>query len=176
MQNLKTVSKLLSFILRHNPGSVGVTLDKNGWASADFLCNALEISYDSLVEIVETNNKKRFEFDITGELIRARQGHSIEVDLELKPIEPPLVLFHGTKAQFLSSIEQYGITRQTRQYVQLSALRTTADEVANRRSGNSIMLLIDSLKMHHAGFEFFKSANDVWMTKYVPPQYLRVLP
>lgn len=168
-------SKQISYILRHHPESVGLSLDMNGWVWVDSLCSALEITFDDLKEIVETNNKQRFEFDVSGTMIRARQGHSIPVDLELKPIEPPDVLLHGTKENVLDLILVSGISKMNRQYVQLSEMQQTAIEVATRRSGRSIILRIDAKAMYTDGYEFFLSANGVWMTEHVPPKYIFAL-
>lgn len=165
-------SKRLSYILRHHPESAGLTLDANGWVGVEALCSAVGIKYDELVDIVWNNDKKRFEFDVTGDRIRARQGHSIPVDLELKPIQPPDVLLHGTKGNVLDHISLQGILKMSRQYVQLSETRETALEVANRRSGLSVILEINAKKMHDDGFQFFKSTNNVWMTEHVPPKYI----
>jgi len=168
-------SKQISYILRHNPASVGLSVDANGWVWVDALCSALEITFDDLKEIVETNNKQRFEFDVSATMIRARQGHSIPVDLELKPIEPPDVLLHGTKENVLDLILVSGISKMSRQYVQLSETQQTAIEVANRRSGRSVILRINAKEMYADGYEFFLSANGVWMTEHVPPKYIFAL-
>lgn len=165
-------SKQISYILRHHPESVGLTLDANGWVSVEKLCLAVGITYDELVQIVWTNNKQRFEFDVTGELIRARQGHSISVDLGLKPVEPPAVLYHGTKEEFMPLIRVEGIRAMSRQFVQLSESTETAQEVARRRKGKSTLLTIAAHQMYIEGYEFFRSANNVWTTRKVPPKYL----
>lgn len=166
------VSKQLSYVLRHRPDKVGITLDEQGWTNAELLCQALNITYEELADIITNNNKQRFEFDITGDLVRARQGHSIPVDLDLPPVTPPDVLLHGTKDNVISKILKDGLSRMSRQYVQLSENEATADEVAKRRAGKSVILRIDAKKMHDDGFEFILSANGVWMTKHVPPQYI----
>src|SRR5271157_1542776 len=83
------ISKYLSKYLRHAPHELGLTLQPGGWVPVDDLLAAAEkngfpITYDDLVECVETNDKQRFAIDVTGELIRANQGHSVEVDLQLR--------------------------------------------------------------------------------------------
>lgn len=167
-------SKQISYILRHHPESVGLSLDMNGWVWVDSLCSVLEITFDDLKEIVETNNKQRFELDVSGTMIRARQGHSIPVDLELKPVNPPDVLLHGTKEDVLPTILSQGILKMSRQYVQLSESRETAVDVANRRKGKSVILRINAGEMAMDGFDFFLSTNGVWMTEHVPPEYIVV--
>ena len=126
MQSRSTrVSKYLSKYLRHAPDELGLTLQPGGWVPVDDLLSAagrhgFPISYDELVEVVETNDKQRFSFDASGELIRANQGHSVEVDLQLEEREPPEVLYHGTVERFLPSILAGGLNKGKRHHVHLS--------------------------------------------------------
>lgn len=142
----------------------------------DDLLNAAEkkgfsITYDDLVECVETNDKQRFAIDVTGELIRANQGHSIEVDLRLEEREPPVTLYHGTVERFLPSILQEGLVRGKRHHVHLSKNLETARKVGSRR-GKPAILKVDAGRMHREGHRFLLSANGVWLTDAVPPSYL----
>lgn len=169
-------SKFLSFVLRHNPGSVGLTLDANGWVPvADLLegCkrNGTPLTLDQLKDVVATNEKKRFAFSDDGTKIRASQGHSIEVDLDYKPAEPPDFLFHGTATRFLDAIHSEGLTKQGRHHVHLSADMKTATAVGQRH-GKPVVLTVDAKKMHEAGHKFFLSANGVWLTDAVTPEFL----
>lgn len=173
---ITNLPKQLSYILRHNPESVGLSLDVNGWVRVTDLCTTLDITDAELSTIVEDNTKQRFEFDITGEMIRARQGHSLKVDLGLKPKEPPDVLLHGTKDGVVRDILKDGISKMTRQYVQLSRHHDVAKEVAQRRKGKSAMLEINAKRMFADGYQFFRSSNGVWMTDNVPPKYIKVVP
>ena len=135
---LTRVSKYLSKYLRHAPHELGLTLQPGGWVPVDDLLAAAHdhgfpISYDELVECVETNDKRRFSFDATGELIRANQGHSVEVDLQLEEREPPEVLYHGTVERFLPSILAGGLNKGRRHHVHLSKDVETARKVGARR-------------------------------------------
>lgn len=173
--NLKSLSKFLSLVLRHDPSKIGVTLDKNGWVDIDTLLNALQnhgttINRETLIKIVETDNKKRYA--IQDNKIRASQGHSIEVDLELKPITPPDILYHGTQADYVYSIMRNGLKPGSRQYVHMSSNLSTAQTVGNRRGTNSTILTIDAKTAHKDGIKFFKSENDVWLVKHMPNYYL----
>jgi putative RNA 2'-phosphotransferase len=173
---LVTVSKFLAKHLRHAPDALGLTLQPGGWVSVDDLLAASEraglaISYDELIECVETNDKKRFSFDDTGDLIRANQGHSVELDLQLEEKEPPIVLFHGTVERFLASIMAEGLKRGKRHHVHLSKDLETARKVAARR-GKPVILQVDAAAMCADGFRFFLSANGVWLTESVPPAFL----
>jgi putative RNA 2'-phosphotransferase len=129
------------------------------------------ISYDELVECVETNDKRRFAFDVSGEMIRANQGHSVEVDLQLEEREPPEFLYHGTVERFLTSILEEGLIRGRRHHVHLSKDVETARKVGSRR-GKPVILKVDAGRMHRDGHEFRLSANGVWLTDSVPPGYL----
>lgn len=167
------LSRLLSKVLRHSPESIGITLDKNGWVEVQELlkCIGERITLEDLVYIVANNNKKRFEFSTDQKRIRACQGHSIEVDLELKPVSPPDVLYHGTATKTIEYIKRDGIIKMNRNHVHLSADYNTAHNVGQRHGKPSI-LLIDAQKMHEHGMEFFTSTNHVWLTDFVPKEYI----
>ena len=173
---LVRLSKYLAKHLRHAPHELGLTLQPGGWVPVDDLLNAARrhgfpISYDDLVECVETNDKQRFAFDVSGELIRANQGHSVEVDLQLEEREPPETLYHGTVERFLPSILKDGLIRGKRHHVHLSKDVETATKVGARR-GKPVILKVDAGRMHRDGHKFFLSANGVWLTDAVPPGYL----
>jgi putative RNA 2'-phosphotransferase len=175
-RRLVTVSKFLAKHLRHAPDALGLTLQSGGWVSVDALLAAstragFAISYDELIECVETNDKKRFSFDDTGDLIRANQGHSVEVDLQLEAKQPPEVLYHGTVERFLASILAEGLKKGKRHHVHLSRDEETARKVGARR-GKPILLKVDAGRMHAEGFTFFVSVNGVWLTDAVPSRFL----
>lgn len=175
---MKSLSKRLSYILRHAPESIGLTLDAHGWASVDELiakCAAagLSITWEQLAEAVATNDKKRFSFSEDGLRIRAAQGHSIEVDLGLGAIEPPALLYHGTATRFLPSIRAKGLVPGSRQQVHLSADAATATKVGARH-GKPVVLTVAAGAMHAAGLKFFRADNGVWLTDRVPPEFLSV--
>ncbi|WP_422930009.1 RNA 2'-phosphotransferase [Singulisphaera sp. PoT] len=175
-KRLVTISKYLAKYLRHAPQDLGLELQPGGWVSVDDLLAAaakhgFTIPYDDLVEVVEINDKRRFSFDDTGDLIRANQGHSVEVDLQLSPADPPETLYHGTVDRFLSSILEQGLIRGKRHHVHLSKDVETARRVGSRR-GKPVILLVASGRMQADGHAFYVSANDVWLTDAVPPGYL----
>lgn len=165
------LSKRLARHLRHDPAALGLTLSPDGWAPVDALLRALAISREQLDEVVETNNKRRFAFDETGTRIRASQGHSISVDLGLPDAAPPEVLYHGTVAKFLDAILREGLRPMKRHAVHLSATVETARTVGARR-GKPVLLHVDAAAMAGAGHAFQVSANGVWLTASVPPEYL----
>lgn len=176
---MKAVSKLLSLVLRHHPEKVGVQLDERGWVSVCALVEGFqkhghpEFTLETLDEIVRTNDKKRFEYDVTATMIRACQGHSVNVDLGLTPAEPPIVLYHGTVGQNVKSIQEKGIVRGSRVHVHLSVDKETAVSVGLRR-GRPVILTILAQAMHRAGLPFYRAANGVWLTDYVPAEYIEV--
>jgi putative RNA 2'-phosphotransferase len=176
--NTKHISKFLSLVLRHKPQEIGLTLDQNGWASVSELltrlnANGSPVTMDLLEEIVDTNNKKRFAFNEDRTQIRASQGHSIEVDLDLQACEPPALLFHGTAEKNLASILATGLKKQNRQHVHLSDNTDTAKNVGGRH-GKPVVLHVNAAQMQKDGFIFFLSANQVWLTDEVPPVYLSI--
>src|SRR5579871_5169920 len=150
-----TISKFLAKHLRHAPDVLGLTLQPGGWVPVDNLLAASErigfsIAYDELIECVETNDKKRFSFDDTGDLIRANQGHSVEVDLQLQEKQPPEILFHGTAERFLASIMVEGLKKGKRHHVHLSRDTETARKVGARR-GKPVILTVAAGKMQSEG-------------------------
>lgn len=169
-------SRRLSLVLRHRPDSVGLELDEHGWvAVGDLLtglaAHGLRLDRAELERIVATSDKQRFAFDQTGERIRANQGHSVVVDLGLRPSAPPPLLFHGTVARFLPAIAREGLNPGSRQHVHLSADVATAERVGRRR-GMPVVLGVDSGTMSADAAEFFLSVNGVWLTGHVPARYL----
>ena len=172
-------SKYLARHLRHQPEALGLTLDPGGWVAVDALLatmrrHGVELSRAELEEIVARNNKQRFSFDETGTRIRANQGHSIPVDLQLAPATPPDALYHGTSKATIGPILREGLQKMRRQHVHLSRDKATAIKVGSRH-GAPIVLLVDAAAMARDGYRFFLSDNGVWLTDHVPPQYLRVL-
>jgi putative RNA 2'-phosphotransferase len=175
-KNIVKLSKFLSLILRHQPEVIGLSLDENGWADVTQLIELANhkgtaLTLPLLEEIVATNDKKRFAFNADKSKIRASQGHSITVDLALTPQQPPAYLFHGTATRFLESIRAQGLLPGSRQHVHLSADESVAMNVGQRH-GKPVVLKVDSGKMAQAGYEFFLSENQVWLTATVPPEYL----
>lgn len=171
-------SKFLSYVLRHKPGAIGLTLDDQGWASIDELIDkanqsgeVTSLDRDLIQTVVETNDKKRFVISNDGQRIRAAQGHSIDVDLQLKPVEPPEFLYHGTATRFLDSILKEGLKPQQRQYVHLSKDIETATKVG-QRYGKPVVLTIKSLLMYEQGFKFHLAENGVWLTERIPIDFI----
>jgi len=170
------LSKLLSYTLRHKPEEYGIELDENGWASIDELIKKLsahneDINFEILQHIVDTNNKKRFAFNEDFTKIRASQGHSVDVELGYSEKQPPAILYHGTVEKFLSSILTAGLQKMQRHHVHLSADRTTAIKVGERR-GKPIILEIKAREMFTAGYKFYISDNGVWLTDHVPVNFI----
>ncbi len=175
-KTLTDFSKFLSFVLRHEPGAIGLTLDRNGWVEIDRLVeqcrsHGTPLSREILEAIVRTSPKQRFTLSNDGQRVRANQGHSIEVDLGYSPAQPPELLFHGTVASSLPSIRSEGLKRMERHHVHLSPDVASAKAVGLRR-GEPVVLRIDAAGMHRDGHTFFVSANGVWLTDRVPPDYI----
>ncbi len=167
------VSKRLSYVLRHRPDSVGLTLDEAGWVDVEALLAALRISRAELDHVVATNDKRRFAFDRTGTRIRASQGHSHPVELGYEAAAPPAELFHGTVERFLPAIRAEGLGSGNRHAVHLSADAATARAVGARR-GRPVVLRVDAAALAATGVRFTRSANGVWLVAAVPPEYLSV--
>jgi len=177
--NSTRLSKRLAYVLRHDPGSIGLTLDPAGWVDVDELLGALAargtvVSRARLDRLVAESDKQRFAFDEPGRRIRANQGHSTRVDLGYAPRTPPSVLFHGTPVRNLAAIRVEGLKRGGRHAVHLSQDEGTARRVGERR-GRAVVLRVDAAGMAAAGAEFTRSTNDVWLVAGVPPAYLTVL-
>lgn len=179
MKDLTNTSKYLSLILRHKPEVIGITLDEHGWANVDDLIKGIfktnNMNMEILEEIVRTDNKQRYSFNEDKTLIRANQGHSIPVDVELEELVPDDVLYHGTSIKYVDSIEKIGLIPKSRLYVHLSEMYDTAMNVGMRH-GEPAIYMIDTMLMHKDEYRFYKSVNGVWLTKEVPAKYLtRVL-
>ncbi len=168
-------SKFIALILRHKPEVIGITLDDHGWADVQALLAGVNrtrpLTMAQLEEIVRTDSKQRYAFNEDHTRIRANQGHSLPVDVELTPAAPPAVLYHGTGEKYLPFILREGLLPRTRLFVHLSADTATAENVG-KRHGKPVVLRIDAGQMAADGYAFFLSANGVWLTKQVPVQYL----
>lgn len=174
---LVKISKYLSKHLRHTPERIGIKLIEGGWVSVDELLTAcakdnFSITRPELNEVVEKNSKKRFSFDSTGKLIRANQGHSVEVDLQLEPQIPPDVLYHGTGKGAVEIILRTGLSKMSRHHVHLSIDIPTARNVG-KRHGSPVVFAVDAAAMYADGDRFYCSDNGVWLVDCVPPQYLK---
>jgi len=172
-------SRFLSLVLRHKPETIGIELDKNGWITVDILLKRMnafgkKIDFETLENMVATNNKKRFAFNEDKSKIRANQGHSIKIELGYKAQKPPKILFHGTAKHFVESIFKTGIEKRNRHHVHLSKDKETAVNVGSRH-GKPVVFEVLTEEMHQKGSEFFISQNGVWLTKHVPSEYLRMI-
>ncbi|MEM9930109.1 MAG: RNA 2'-phosphotransferase [Bacteroidota bacterium] len=175
-KTLKRTSKKISLVLRHKPEAIGLTLDTNGWTTVEHLLERMAatgtpLTREELQTIVVNNDKQRFRFNPDGTKIRANQGHSIDIDLQLTPVPPPAVLYHGTATRAVPSIKKTGLRSQQRQHVHLSLELETAVAVGGRH-GKPIVFQVDAAGMARDGYTFFCSDNGVWLTASVPPKYL----
>ncbi|MDC9606318.1 RNA 2'-phosphotransferase [Xenorhabdus griffiniae] len=174
------ISKFLSYVLRHQPESIGLVLDSEGWADIGTLIKCAanhgkRLNYAIIEKIVDTNDKKRFAISVDQKRIRAVQGHSTQkVDIRYQEKTPPEILYHGTATRFLDSIFKQGLVAGTRHYVHLSAEKSTAIKVGQRH-GKVIILKIDTQLMYEQGFKFYQADNGVWLTKTVPVKYISVI-
>ncbi|MGB4811817.1 MAG: RNA 2'-phosphotransferase [Methylophilaceae bacterium] len=171
------ISKFLSLVLRHQPETIGIELDQNGWTDVVILIkkannNGLNIDFKTLKHIVETNSKKRFAFNAALDRIRASQGHSIDIALGYTHQKPPEILYHGTGEKSVQLILDTGIEKRSRQHVHLSSNIETAIKVGQRH-GKPFVFKVLSEQMYHDKFEFFISDNGVWLTDRVPTKYLK---
>ena len=175
MNVLNEISKYIALILRHKPETIGISLDEHGWANVDELIHGINKEYtftfDNLETIVNTDNKQRYSFNEDKTLIRANQGHSIPVDVELEETFPPDILWHGTGEKYVDSIDQQGLISKSRLYVHLSSDIDTATKVGSRH-GKPVVYVVDTKSMVKDGYKFYLSVNKVWLTKCVPVRYL----
>ena len=173
------LGRFLSLVLRHNPDAAGITLDERGWADVAELLDGVrgtgrQIDMETLERIVRENNKQRYAFNADHTKIRANQGHSIQVDIELREAKPPRYLYHGTAERFLLAIQAEGIRKMDRQHVHLSGDYRTALAVG-RRHGVPVVLRVDAAAMAQTGATFYRSENGVWLCEYVPSKYFTVV-
>ena len=171
-------SRFLCYVLRHRPDAIGLTLDRHGFADIAELLHRLQdtrhaLRREQLDDIVATDDKQRYRISDDGRRIRCVQGHSVAIDLGLTPAVPPMQLFHGTAARFLSAIREQGLLPRKRQHVHLSVDATSAAHTGARH-GEPVVLIVDSGAMHERGHTFLRADNGVWLTAAVPPDFLRL--
>lgn len=180
LKSIDKISKFLSYILRHKPEAIEITLDNEGWVNIDFLIKQTQkhgelLNKELLMQVVSTNDKKRFTISDDGLNIRATQGHSTkQVDIQYQEQMPPESLYHGTATRFLNSIKEKGLIAGSRQYVHLSSNEETAISVGERH-GKPIILKINSILMYQKGFKFYLADNNVWLTKHVPNNFFTLI-
>jgi putative RNA 2'-phosphotransferase len=175
---LVKISKYLSRHLRHEPDRIDIQLAPGGWVPVSELLDACQkynfpVQLAELKQVVAENNKQRFSFDETGTLIRANQGHSVEIDLQLEPAVPPNILYHGTGSGAVESILSAGIQKMSRHHVHLSIDIQTARKVGARH-GIPVIFSVDATAMHGDGYTFYCSENGVWLVDFVPQNYLKL--
>lgn len=174
---MQKLSIFISLILRHKPEVIGISLNEHGWADVNELLEGINrsgkytIDMHILEEIVRTDNKQRYSFNEDKTMIRANQGHSIPVDVELEEAIPPEYLYHGTGTRSVPSIREQGLLHGKRLYVHLSKDTETA-QIVGKRHGEPHIFRVKSGEMQRQGFVFYLSKNGVWLTKHVPPQFL----
>lgn len=174
---LRQTSKFLSYVLRHNPGTLGLSLDPGGWADVQPLierarAEGRSLSRSRIEHVMAAGDKTRFTFSADGDKIRATYGHSVDVDLDLVPTAPPDELYHGTARAALSSIRAEGLRPQSRQYVHLSTTPDAAEAVGGRH-GTPVVLTVDAPGLHAEGHALYCSTDGVWLTRRVPPAFLQ---
>lgn len=172
MTELIHKEKRLAYLLRHD---IQYAFDAYGWREVSDLVANHGFSQEELTSIVTNSNKQRFEFSEDGLFLRARQGHSIPVDVELAKAKPPEYLYHGTVATNLPSIMEKGLVPMSRQHVHLSIDESTALKVGSRRKGDVVVLKVAAHRMWEDGHQFWLSRNNVWLTEAVPPKYLEII-
>ena len=176
-KQITSISKFLSLILRHQPETIGLQLDQNGWADVKTIIekanvHGVQIELDTLKQVVDTNSKKRFAFNETFDKIRASQGHSLDIELGYSNQKPPQTLYHGTGEKSIPSILENGLEKRKRQHVHLSIDVETAVKVGQRH-GKPAVLEISAEVMYNDNFIFYRSDNGVWLTDNVPARYLK---
>lgn len=175
--NNTDISRFIALILRHKPETINITLDEHGWADTQQLIDGIKKQYAefdmaALEQIVAEDNKQRYAFNDDKSKIRARQGHSVQVDVDLKEVVPPETLYHGTGLKYMESIMKQGLISKSRLYVHLSKDFATAKTVGARH-GQPVVLLIDSQRMQEDGYKFYLSENGVYLTESVPLEYIK---
>ena len=175
----KKVSKTISYGLRHCPEELCLNMDENGWVKVSELLDGLSskdigISKQELEMIVSSDEKQRYSFNENKTMIRANQGHSINVDLQLQEAEPPEFLYHGTSDRFIDNIMNSGIMSMSRQYVHLSNDVDTAKKVGSRH-GKPVVIKIKALQAYKDNVPFYLSENKIWLTNFIDKKYLEII-
>lgn len=178
-QNL-TISKTFSYLLRHNPEKAHLTLDENGWVDINVFIESVnkhmslpeKLTVKKVEEIVKVDSKQRY--SLKDGKIRASQGHSVNVDLMLQPKQPPIFLYHGTNVNTYTLIQETGLKAMKRQYVHLSDSMVTAENVAGRRKGETVILKVNAEEAFKDGVVFYQSENNVWLVESLPAKYVTV--
>ena len=160
-------SRRLSYILRHCPESIDLELDDHGYGDVQKILEALNITIEDLDTIVREDEKQRYSYNGDHTRIRANQGHSISVNVDLKEVVPPDILYHGTATRFVTSILEEGILSQTRLYVHLSQDKETATKVVQDMVNPMSLLLIQNRCMRMATSSISQKTISILQTLYL---------
>ncbi|MFB6263869.1 MAG: RNA 2'-phosphotransferase [Bradymonadaceae bacterium] len=176
--SLRDTSKYLSWVLRHEPDAIGLALEPGGWAPLAQLieracADGRSLDEETIRRVMRESDRRRFELSDDGERIRATYGHSIDVDLDREPVEPPETLYHGTARSSVASIREEGIQPRGRRYVHLSSTREEARRVG-RRHGEPVVLEVRAGDLHRQGRVFYDTPADVWLVREVPPNFIEL--
>lgn len=163
-----SISKALSYLLRHGAVKERLDIDANGYVDIGQVLlhqrlKSLKTTRDDLIRIVAENDKQRFSIDAENDAICANQGHSIQTvdDLNLVPLataeEFPGPIFHGTYAHKMPLIEAAGLSRMNRNHIHF----TSDGAKSGIRRNCNVLIYIDVHKCLDAGMTFFRSANGV---------------
>jgi putative RNA 2'-phosphotransferase len=177
-QRRTQLSKLLSLILRHQPDKFGLTLDGEGFVAVADLLSAVRqqrgwggVTAEEIREVVASSDKQRFE--IVGERIRARYGHSVPERLSYPEVEPPEILYHGTSSSSLPAIRSEGLRAMRRQYVHLSTEPEQARVVGRRHSPDPVVLIVRAREAWQAGVKFYQPEARLFLAEAVPAEFVR---
>jgi putative RNA 2'-phosphotransferase len=177
--DLTSLSKLMSFVLRHAPEMFGLSPDEAGWVDLESFVQSIRsqrgferVTRDDVTAAIGAGSKRRHE--VHDGKIRAMYGHSIEQKIEHTAVEPPALLYHGTVSQVLPDISANGLIAMRRQYVHLSSDPKTAWAVAARHGANVVLLKVRAHDAHESGVRFYNPWEVIWLADVVPPQFIEL--
>lgn len=178
----KDISRIILKALRHKPESLGLTLDLAGYCCVEELVRALkEKGYQVTKEDIDkVGENERFSFDQYHTKIRADYGNSIGLllsNMYPQDDKPPNILYHGTSFDAISNIQEKGIIRfayeglRARDHIFMTELPSVALKKGSRH-GKGVGLPVYAVKMYENGYQFYHAKNDIWLTDYIPPEYI----
>jgi len=175
-EKVEKLGRLISGILRHFPDKFGLNMDKNGWVNSESLVRAVRRRYRwanrwIIKALIYSDEKKRYE--LSDDKIRARYGHSVDVELSDMPEAQEDVLYYGTSEEEAQRMVEIGIKPVNQTFVHLSTTIEKSEEVARLRTDSPIILEVDAKGARRDGIRIVKANEIIALAKEIPAKYIK---
>jgi len=176
-EQTERLGRFISGALRHFPDDLGLAMNQHGWVDLDVLVDAMRTRYkwsnkEKLFSIIESDEKGRYEIKVNK--IRARYGHSVDIDLDYDENTLPEV-YYGASREEVDILLEKGIKPVKQRYVHLSTSVDKAREVAKIHTEDPVLLVINAEEAQNDGVAILSATENIVLADEIPPQYLSLM-